>query len=134
MIFDTKNNEAKLALLRHVHTLVNMEVLVEVKKRNRTRSISQNNALHLYFQFIADSLNELGLEFCYEGVKRMKLSTRYTPFIVKEFFWRPIQVALFDKKSTTELTTSEINEIIDVITKFFGERGVDVVFPSVESL
>ncbi|MBL4703470.1 MAG: hypothetical protein JKY54_03055, partial [Flavobacteriales bacterium] len=53
---------------------------------------------------------------------------------VKEFIWKPIQNALFDIKSTTKLDTKEINEIIDVITKYFGDKGITVDFPSIESL
>ena len=102
------------------------------KKKNRTTA--QNRALHLYFTFISDELNNLGLEFEYQGLKIKDLSIPYTPKIVKDFVWRPIQVALFDKESTTKLNSKEMNTIIDVITKFFGERGVYLEFPSIQSL
>ena len=48
--------------------------------------------------------------------------------------WKPIQITLFKKESTTELTTSEINEVISVLSKFFSERGVYIPFPSIQSL
>ena len=102
------------------------------KKKNRTTA--QNRALHLYFTFISDELNNLGLEFEYQGLNIKDLSIPYTPKIVKDFVWRPIQVALFDKESTTKLNSKEINTIIDVITKFFGERGVYLEFPNIDSL
>ena len=103
------------------------------KKKNRTTA--QNRALHLYFTFISDELNNLGLDFEYQVFNMDKdLSIPYTPKIVKDFVWRPIQVALFDKESTTKLNSKEINTIIDVITKFFGERGVYLEFPNIDSL
>jgi hypothetical protein len=102
--------------------------------KQKKRSNTQNSALHLYFDFISKELNNLGLEFQYQGLKGLDFSIMYTPNIVKEFVWRPIQIALFDKESTTKLTSKEINEIIDVITKFFGERGVYLEFPSIQSL
>lgn len=132
MIYDTTNNGAKLALLKDVNDFIDIGALVEVKKRSKTRTIAQNDALHLYFEFIANALNEIGQEFCYDGFKGVKISTMYTPFLIKELMWRPIQMVLFGKESTTELTTKEMNEIIDVITKFFAEKGVEVSFPSLQ--
>ena len=58
----------------------------------------------------------------------------YTPDLVKNFVWRPIQTALFDIESTTKIGTQEIDKIIDVITKFFSDRGVYLPFPSIETL
>ena len=97
------------------------------------RSVKQNSAIHKFFDLICEELNELGMEFQYFGIKGEVLSTRYTNHIVKEFFWRKIQVALFDIKSTTKLDTNQINEIADVIIKFFADKGVLIEFPSDES-
>lgn len=107
---------------------------IELKEVKKTRTNLQNRALHLFFTIIAYQLNELGLEFQYQGLSVGTIGTRYTDNIVKEFIWRPIQIALFNKKSTKEIDTKEINEIIDVITKFFGDRGVQIEFPSIETL
>tara|TARA_R110002051_G_C8769409_1_gene503356 strand:+ start:28510 stop:28929 length:420 start_codon:yes stop_codon:yes gene_type:complete len=107
---------------------------VELKEVKITRSQKQNQALHVFFTIISYELNEMGIEFCYSGVSGRDLQTRYTPHIVKEFFWRPIQIALFDVKSTTKIDTKQINEITDVVIKFFGDRGVLVEFPNIDSL
>ena len=104
--------------------------LIEVKPYKGERSSQQNRALHLFFRMVADQLNELGLEFHYSGLKGLELTTRYTEDIVKNFVWRPIQIAMFDKESTRKINHEEINEILDVITKFFGDRGVPVYFPN----
>jgi hypothetical protein len=107
---------------------------IELKEVKLTRSQQQNKALHVYFTLISYELNDLGHEFLYNGIKGDTFSMRYTPDIVKEFIWRPIQLALFKIKSTTKINTIEINEIVDVITKFFAEKGVVIEFPSIESL
>ena len=99
-----------------------------------SRSNSQNRALHLYFTIISKELTNLGLTFNYSGVKGLNLEIPYTPEIVKNFIWRPIQISLFDIKSTTKLTTKQINDIIDVITLFFDQKSVKLEFPSIESL
>ncbi len=74
----------------------------------------------------------MGAEFSYTGIKGMELSTRYTPSIVKEFFWKPLQLTLFDFESTTKLTTQQMNDIIDIISKFFAEKGINLPFPSID--
>lgn len=132
--FDTSFYEGKSGAMSYLNNLIQEGALIEIKKVKKTRSNQTNRALHLYFTFISDTLREMGREFQYEGIKGMSLSTSYTPEIVKEFFWRPIQSTLFGTKSTTELTNSDLNEIIDVISKFFAEKGINVVFPSMESL
>ena len=106
----------------------------EVKTLSNSRTAQQNRALHLYFKFISDELNNLGLEFTYQGLNISNLSTRYTEKIVKDFIWRPIQVALFDVESTTKINTKQMNEVIDVITKYFAEKGVKLIFPNIETL
>jgi hypothetical protein len=106
----------------------------ELKECKITRSSLLNSALHLYFTLICYQLNELGLEFNYTGIKGLEMSTRYTPHIVKELIWKPIQMALFDIESTTKVNSKEINEVIDVLSKFFGDRGVEIEFPCIESL
>jgi hypothetical protein len=104
-----------------------------IEKKN-TRTTKQNSALHLLYSIMCNHLNELGLEYRYFGLKGQVLEMRYTTDIVKNFIWRPIQIALFDIESTTKINTSQINEILDVITKFYADKGVVIQFPSKESL
>ena len=107
---------------------------VELKEVKVTRSQRQNRSLHLLFSMIANELNEMGSEFQYFGVKGQVLSTRYTAHIVKEHFYRPIQIALFDIESTTKVNTQQINETFDIIAKFFAEKGIELFFPSIDSM
>lgn len=134
MIFNLSNKiDLERAKMRF-KTLLESGKVIELKEVKKKRTNKQNAALHLYFKYISDALTELGQEFTYEGVKGMDISMPYNPEIVKEFFWRPIQRTLFDKESTTELNTKEIDKIIDIVNKFFAEKGIDIVFPSYESL
>lgn len=107
---------------------------VNITEVKDTRTSLQNASLHLFFTMITDQLNELGMEYRYFGVTGKELSMMYTDNIVKEFFWKPIQLALFDIESTTKLTTEQMNQVIDVITKFFGDKGVLIEFPNRENL
>jgi len=134
MILDLKNKlELNKAKTRFNH-LVSLGKTIELKALSDNRSSQQNRALHKFFVLISSELNELGMEFQYFGVTGKQLSTRYTSTIVKNHFWRPIQIALFNIESTKDINTKQINEIIDVIVKFFGDKGVYIEFPNKEVL
>ena len=107
---------------------------VDLIEKKNTRTTNQNSALHMLFGIMTNQLNELGLEFHYFGLKGQVLTTRYTPFICKEHLWRPIQITMFGIKSTTKINTEQINEIVDVLSKWFGEKGVVIQFPSKETI
>ena len=98
------------------------------------RSSQQNKSLHVLFQNISFELNRIGMEFTYNGIKGMEIQTTYTPEIVKEFIWRPLQKAMLDKESTTKLTTSDINAIFEILGRYFAEKGVVIDFPSAETI
>ena len=98
------------------------------------RSSQQNKSLHLLFQNMAFELNRIGKEFIYSGVKGMEISTTYTPEIVKEFIWKPLQAVMLKKDSTTKLTTSDIDAIFLILGRWFSEQGVVIDFPSAETI
>lgn len=98
------------------------------------RSSQQNKALHKLFNQMSDALNEKGNTFVFKGLKGNDIESRYTPHIVKEFIWKPLQNALVDKDSTTKITTYEINLIFDILGKWFSENEIVLVFPSKDEL
>lgn len=128
-----ENTELEKAKVRFNY-LKTKKATIELKELSNKRSSLQNRALHKFFLIIVSELNELGMEFQYFGLKGQVLSTRYTTDIVKNQFWRPIQIALFDIESTRDINTKQINEVVDVIAKFFAEKGVYIEFPNKEML
>lgn len=99
----------------------------------RQRTPQQNRAMHLLFRFIADELNEAGLDM--KKVLKPEIDIPWTERTVKEFIWRPLQKIVYGLKSTTELKTTQIDPILDIITKHFGEKfGIEIEFPSVKIL
>lgn len=104
--------------------------IVEIIEVKPTRSTRQNSALHLYFTFCANALNDAGIEFCYRGLKGMDIEIPWNSDLFKEMIWRPIQKTLFDIESTTKLNTAQINAILDVLTRHFSNMGIDVQFPN----
>ena len=134
MIFNLQNeNEADEFKNKSAFYLNNGHTVDLIKKMN-TRTTKQNSALHMLFTIISSQLNEMGMEFKYFGLKGQLIHLRHTPHLVKEMVWKPIQRALFDVESTTKINTEQINEIVDVLAKYFGEKGIVIEFPSKEQL
>ena len=129
MMYDLSNEtENNIAQNQFNHLVLN-ERIIELSEIKKTRSNLQNAALHQFFVIISNEINNVGLEFNYEGLKGDVFGVMYTPEIVKNFIWRPIQITLFNTQSTKLLTTSQINKISDVLIKYFGEKGIKIVFP-----
>ena len=104
--------------------------VIECKKEVSTRTSQQNRALHKLFNLISEMLNELGFTFNYEGISGNTFEVPYTSLLIKEMMWRPLQVALFNTKSTKELDTQKINRIFEILCNFFADKGHELYFPS----
>ncbi len=127
---DTDVTKAREVLENHIQRGKTIDLI----EKKRTRTTLQNSALHLLFTIVSNQLNEMGVEYKYFGLKGQVLETTHTPHIIKEFVWRPIQKTMFDIYSTTKINTDQINEIVDVLAKFFAERGITIQFPSKQQL
>lgn len=93
------------------------------------RTLTQNKALHKYFELLAQELNQAGFDM--KRTLKPGIDIPWSPATVKEYLWKPVQHAYLDKESTTELTTKEIDKVYDVLNRHLGETtGVTVVFPS----
>lgn len=79
---------------------------------------------------ISDELNDSGM---YIG-KVINLEARWSKERVKELIWRPTQEWLYKKRSTKELTTKEIDEVFEIIHKALAEKGIEIEFPSLDSM
>jgi hypothetical protein len=101
--------------------------------QEKKRTITQNSAMHLLFDQLATELNDAGLDM--KRTLKPEVDIPWSKETVKEFIWRPIMIAQLNKKSTTELTTKEIDKIFETLSKHLGEKlGIQIDFPSIESL
>ena len=98
------------------------------------RTTKQNKALHAYFTLLANTLNEAGLDM--RVVLKPEIAIEWTPKTVKEKLWKPIQEALLDKKSTTELLKKQdIDKVYDTLHRHLSEKfGAISEFPPFPSL
>jgi len=102
---------------------------VSVKMRiGKTRSGRQAAALEVWCRNVAELFNS-------QGITREVHSTIYGDgFLecewrqetVKNEVWRPMQVALTQRQSTTEASTLEMAEIYEGLVRAFGNKGVQL--------
>jgi len=97
------------------------------------RTIQQNKSLHLYFTQLADALNETGYDM--KRTLKPEIEIPWNGETVKEYLWRPIMKAQLNKESTTEMTTKELDQVLETLTRHLTAKlGVLVNFPSMETL
>lgn len=103
------------------------------KNQPRSRTLKQNSSIHLYFNHLAQELNDAGLTV--ERTLTKPLEIPWNETLIKELMWKRILKAQLNKDSTTEMTTKEINMVFEVITKYLAENfGIVVELPSIETL
>ena len=96
----------------------------------KQRTTTQNAALHLMFEQMATELNKGGQ---YINMV-IKADAPWNAYRVKELIWREVQKKMTGKESTTQITTKEIDEIFEVIHLALANKGIQIVFPSIETL
>lgn len=120
---------------------INLKKFIERLKKEyvpKDRTPQQNKSLWLYFSMVAKALNQAGLDM--KKVLKPTVDIDWSKYTVHDYLWLPIQKALFNTSSTTELKKLEqINPIYDHIHRFLSttKEGKDwiivVPFPSDES-
>ena len=107
--------------------------LIMKKRIEKPRTLKQNKAIHLMFTQLAQELNDSGLDM--RKTLKPSIDIPWSGKTVKEYLFRPIMTAQLGKESTTEMTTSEIDKVVNTLTKHLGTKfGIQLDFPSIESL
>lgn len=102
-------------------------------QKPKQRTVQQNRALHLWCEQLAQTLNDSGHDM--RRTLKPAIDIPWSGETVKEYMFKPIMRAQLNKQSTTQLTTKEIDEVLNTISKHLGETiGVYQEFPSVEQL
>lgn len=129
------NSEQQLnAYVEYLKKRLNDEgrIKIEVKSVNK-RTLTQNASLHKYCSMLADELNDAGYdfrEFLKEGIP-----VPFTPAIVKDHLWRPIQRAVLGVESTTQAKRLEYGQVYDVLNSYLiNEKNIFVQWPSKDSM
>lgn len=100
---------------------------------NKQRTLQQNRALHLYLEHLSETLNDAGLDI--KKTLASNAEVPWSPATVKELIWRPLMKAQLGKASTKQLTTKEIDLVLDTVARYLGQNhGLSVSFPSIETM
>ena len=106
-------------------------IIVTIRTIGKKRTLSQNASLHLYCERLSEKMNDAGFTQRQLLVKfKEKFELPVTEHMIKDIF-RSIGEAMFKKKSTTQLTTVEIQTVYQVVDQRFGEiTGCRCEWPS----
>ena len=96
------------------------------------RTAQQNKALHKYFELVAGALNEAGLDI--RAVLKPEIEIPWSKDTVKDLLWRPIQTIQLGKRSTTELSTQDIDKVFETMNRHLAKLGIYEAWPSIEEL
>lgn len=107
-----------------------------LQHKEEKRTDNQNRALHLFFEQLAEEMqrNEITMTAV---LQKFILDAPATKYGVKEYLWKPLQLAMLGKESTRELLKKEeIDQVYDSLNKFFGETMHMTIpaFPSWENI
>lgn len=98
----------------------------------KQRTAKQNNSLHLFFKQMSEHLISRGIDL---KMVTENMEIPVTPGVFKEAIWKPLQKEILGKDSTTQLTTTEIDKVLIVIQKNFGQDWeIQQSFPSWETM
>lgn len=94
------------------------------------RTTQQNKSIHKLCEMVAESMNDAGYDLKAVLEKKV-IPVPCTKENIKENIFKPIEKALFNKGSTTQLTTGEVTEVYEVMNRWLGQEfGIHVPFPS----
>ena len=103
-------------------------------KLPKQRTLTQNSSIHKYCEMVARELCNQG-QTMQDVIKKITL-TEITPttYSVKEIIFKPLQEATLGKKSTTQLTTAEVDQVYKIMSMFLSKQfEIDLPFPSQEN-
>lgn len=85
------------------------------------------------FSKLADMLNDAGYDVM--KVLRHDVEIPWTEHLVKDLLWKQLQKAMYDKSSTTELSSGEMQVVYDVLNRYMGEKfKIHCPWPSLDAL
>ncbi len=101
---------------------------VEVEARTaKTRTQKQNRALHVWCRHLAQTLREKDIDT--KQFFKSGFEVPFTPEIVKDNIWKPVQKAVTNKESSTKLSRSEVSGVFEIINRLLADKGIHVPWP-----
>jgi hypothetical protein len=97
---------------------------VEVKAvRERRRTKTQNNCVHGWLRQLSKDLNAAGLTPRVMLPEEVELEWDEEDVVMaKKYIWKPIQLALADKESTADASTTDFPAVYEVIVRHLAQK------------
>ena len=107
----------------------------EWRTKEKHRTLTQNAAIHLYCERLAQRLNAAGFERIISSeVLSKPVECPWSKESVKESIWLPVMLAVTGHGSTRDLNTKEVGEIYEIIHRHLAQNfGIECEFPHRES-
>ena len=129
MIYDTSIQSKAIEAVNRISFLIDKEAKIEIKEKSRTRSISQNNYLHLILGWFALEYGET-LEY----TKQIIFKQWVNPEIFKtEFVNQKTGEFREEWKSTKHLTKDEMTTAIDRF-RAYSVKNMNLYLPEPNDL
>ena len=95
--------------------------------KRATRSVKQNNALHLLFREIATAMNDAGYTRPHPWGK---MEVPYSEVAIKEMFYVPIIDKVYGKQHSSDLNTKELSESVEYLLDAVAQNtGIAMQMP-----
>lgn len=99
------------------------------------RTPKQRKAIEVYCREVADALDREGHTLQNVVAQIKKAEIRPTQENIKEVVFKPIAKVLFSVESTTELDTTQVDRVYEVMNKWLGDNfEIHVPFPTIHSI
>lgn len=87
--------------------------------------------MHVYYGLLAEALNDAGYDVeKFMELANYKVQVPWSKDLVKDLLWRPTQILMTNKLSTTDITSYEVMMIFDIVEKRVAElTGVSIPWP-----
>lgn len=96
----------------------------------KTRSLPQNNSLHMYCTDLSLAFNAAGYDMTRVLSHHAEIPWDKRGYNVKERIWRPVQEALCNEKSTTKASTKDYPQIYETVNRFTASKmGISIQWP-----
>lgn len=92
---------------------------IKLSAEHQKRTTKQNNSLHKYLQQVEAECKERGLDA--RKFFRPEVEIPITAAMLKNDAWRPIQRAMFDIESTTDLSTTQMQQVYEVFARHLAQ-------------
>jgi len=103
--------------------------MIETDDKEQKLTQTQLNSIHLYCENLARDLNDAGLD--QRKVLKPGIEIPWTKDSVKLQLFKAIEYAMFGKDSTTKLTTKQVDEVYQVLSRHLAEKfNITTPFPN----